>query len=69
MKKTYRIRVREVYTAFVDVEATNGVDAIEEIERQIDNGEYVVSTDLSADLQRKCSVVRIVGEEPIIKEG
>ena len=60
MKKTYRIRVREVYTAFVDVEATSGVEAIEEMERQIDNGEYVVSTDLSADLERKCGVVRIV---------
>lgn len=63
MKKTYRIRVHEEYTTFVDVDAECGQEAIAEIEEQIESGELVVPSDLSAEISRRVSVVRIVNHE------
>ena len=60
MTKTFRVRVREEYTAFVDVEAEVGASAVAEVEKQLCSGTYVVPSDLSAEMVRRCSIVRIV---------
>lgn len=55
--KKFRVRVKETYVCYVDVEAGNMATAKEIVEKQLDDCEVIVPRDYG-DMDRNISVVR-----------
>ena len=55
--KKYRVRIKEIFVCYVDVEAENKSAAYDIVEKQVEDCEIVVPRDYG-DMERVISVVR-----------
>lgn len=59
MMKKYRVKIKETFVCYVDVEAENKSAAYDIVEKQVEDCEIVVPRDYG-DMERDISVMRVL---------